>query len=115
MMCLRWLVLFSVQSWQLAMVSQLMHSCCFLMMSFAMSKYIANTVEDKYQAAGQLLYTLFILSIARILGSFLGGAISQAFGIRTLFLAGALFTFGSMLVFVPYIIRHRKQLVAHSR
>jgi len=115
MMCLRWLVLFSVQSWQLAMVSQLMHSFCFLMMSFAMSKYIANTVEDKYQAAGQLLYTLFTLSIARILGSFLGGAISQAFGIRTLFLAGALFTFGSMLVFVPYIIRHRKQLVAHSR
>jgi len=106
MMAIRWFVVASLQTPAAALWAQLLHCGCFLMMTFAASKYINAVAPDSLKAAGQLLYTLFTLGISRIAGSFIGGQIAQAFGMRTLFVCGGVLTVGAIIVFGIYIIKN---------
>lgn len=106
MMAVRWFITASLGSPAAALWTQLLHSGCFLMMTFATSKYINAVAPDALKAAGQLLYTLFTLGVSRIAGSFIGGQIAQRFGIRTLFVCGGTLTLAAVVVFGVYIVKN---------
>ena len=108
-MGLRWLILAAVHSPWTAMASQVLHSCCFLMMSFTVIKYVNESVPPQYKAAGQMLYTLFTLSIARVAGALIGGEIAQYFGRRTMFLIGGIYTLLCVVLFGIYFVRHWRE------
>ncbi|MBQ4321776.1 MAG: MFS transporter [Oscillospiraceae bacterium] len=109
-MGLRWLILGLTESWAAAMVSQLMHCGCFLFMSFAMIHFVDKVIPPEYKAAGQMFYTLFTLSAAKIIGSLVSGLISGAWGLDTMFLVGAGISFAAMLGVILYSLRHREVL-----
>lgn len=115
MMSTRWILLSQVKSPYLATATQALHFGCFIMLTFNMSKYINNVVDNRFKAAGQLLFTLFTLGFARIAGSFVGGQIANIFGYRMMFLCAAIFTLCGLAVFVVYVIRHNSELLEGSR
>ncbi|MBE5761120.1 MAG: MFS transporter [Clostridiales bacterium] len=114
-MMIRWFLLSIIRSAYIAMALQLLHSFCFTVMSFFMMRYINAIAPDSLKAGGQLLYTLFTLGIARIIGSLLGGQIGSIFGLRAIFVSGGILMAFSLVVFGIYVHKNNAELLLGSR
>ena len=114
-MMIRWFLLSMIRSAYIAMALQLLHSFCFTVMSFFMMRYINAIAPDSLKAGGQLLYTLFTLGIARIIGSLLGGQIGSVFGLRAIFVSGGILMAVSLVVFGIYVHKNNAELLLGSR
>jgi PPP family 3-phenylpropionic acid transporter len=101
---LRWL-LFAVISqpvWMLPV--QVLHGAMFIVLTVTLATYINREVPAEWKASGQTLNGLLNLGAARIIGSFLGGIASAAFGMRQVFLYNSIVAFACFVVFGAAIL-----------
>ena len=108
-MAFRWLLLSLIRNPWVAMATQALHIGCFLLMSLTVIFYVDETVPAKYKAAGQMVYTLTALSIARILGALIGGFLAQRFGRRELFLITSVYTFVCVFAFSAWLLLRKRR------
>ncbi len=88
----RWLLLGLTHSPAVAMWSQVLHGWCFIVMSFTMVKYVSVVAPPELKASAQMLYSVVGMTLSRIAGSALGGALAENMGIEPVFLMGAVMT-----------------------
>lgn len=106
-MTLRWFLLGTAASWQVAMASQLLHSFGFIVITVTTSKYVAATVPANMKASGQLMLAVFGFGLARAVGYLGGGVISDMTSRQTAFLICAAICVVCFAVFAPYYLRHK--------
>lgn len=103
---LRWLLLASTNSAWVALASQLLHSCGFIVMTVGMSKYLNDTVPDELKASGQMLISVVGFGIARAFGILGGGLVASAMGsIQMGFLLMAGISGAALLIFAPRYLK----------
>ena len=82
-------------------VAQLLHGLGYIAISLSMALFIQSAVAREARASGQALLNVFCYGLARVLGSWLGGAAARAFGEEGGFIACALVCFASLAAFFP--------------
>ena len=82
---LRWSLLAFFPVMAIAMASQFLQGGGFVVMMFAMAKYIALHVPQKLRASGQTLLGMAGYGISRVIGILAGGWLSDRWGIQALF------------------------------
>lgn len=82
---LRWFLFSLTDQPAWVLPAQALHGLIFIVLSVTMAMYINREVPKELKASGQTLNGLLSLGIARIIGSFVGGFASEAFGMRSVF------------------------------
>ncbi len=100
-LCARWLLTGLGESIWALFAAQLLHGLGYIAISLSMALYIQNAVAREARASGQALLNVFCYGLARVLGSWLGGAAARAFGEAGGFIACALLCLASLAAFFP--------------
>ncbi len=108
-LALRWIIVALSHNAYVAMASQLLHSWGFIVITVAMSKYIQATVPDEQKASGQLLLSVFGFGVARVIGYFGGGVMSDIMGRQNVFFVSAGICAVCAIVFIPYYLKRKPQ------
>lgn len=106
-MTARWLLVATAQSAYVAMASQLLHSWSFIVITVTLSKYVQATVPENLRASGQLLISVFGFGVARVIGYFGGGLLSDFIGRQNVFFLCAAICFVCFVAFTPYYFTHQ--------
>jgi len=101
---LRWFLMYRVQNPYWVLPIQALHGLIFIVLVFTLATYINREVPKELKASGQTLNGLVTLGIARIIGSLLGGVLSERMGIRQVFLWNTLLVLLTMLVYGSFFI-----------
>lgn len=102
---LRWLLVATAKSAYVAMFSQLLHFWGFIVITVTLSKYVQATVPDDRKASGQLLISVFGFGVARVVGYFGGGVLSDLTSRQFVFYICAAMCLVCFLIFAPYYFR----------
>ncbi len=97
----RWLLTGLGESVWALFAAQLLHGLGYIAISLSMALFIQSAVAGEARASGQALLNVFCYGLARVLGSWLGGAAARAFGEAGGFIACALVCFASLAAFFP--------------
>jgi PPP family 3-phenylpropionic acid transporter len=95
----RWLVFFFLNSPNQAVITNLLHGFSYIVVIYCMAIYINENVPKELRASGQALNGLITVGLSRIIGSVIGGYISDIVGLKRMFLYCAIFGFVSALIF----------------
>ncbi|MEB4794419.1 MFS transporter [Paenibacillus chondroitinus] len=90
---------------------QALHGVIFIVLSVTLATFINREVPSEWKASGQTLNGLLSLGAARIIGSFLGGIMSAAYGMRQVFLYSSWVSMATVVVFGLVVWLRRKQNV----
>lgn len=101
----RWTILAVAPNAYVAMATQLLHSFSFIVITVCVSKYVQAVVPADQKASGQLLVSVFGFGVARVIGYFGGGILSDAVGRQNAFFVCAAITFVTCCIFTPYYFR----------
>lgn len=104
-MTVRWVIVGSTSSAVVAMFSQLLHGLGFIVITVTAAKYVQAVVPEGKKASGQLLISVFGYGVARAVGYFGGGLLSDAIGRQNVFYVCAAVCFTCLCVFAPYYLR----------
>lgn len=104
-MTVRWFIVATTSSPVVAMLSQLLHSMGFIVITVTMSKYVQATVPEDQKASGQLLLSVFGFGVARAVGYLGGGVLSDLIGRQKVFYVCAAVCAACLAVFTPYYFR----------
>ena len=104
-MTARWLIVASTSSPAVAMMSQVLHCMGFIVITVTVSKYVQATVPENQRASGQLLISVFGFGVARALGYFGGGLMSDLTSRQSVFYGCAAICLVCLAVFAPYYFR----------
>ncbi len=107
----RWLLLFLVTNKYAVLGINALHGLSFIVFAYSLATYINANVPKELRASGQALNGLVGMGIARILGSVVGGFLSQAFGTRQVFLFTSLLDYCAVAVFGALFIMACKRKV----
>ncbi|NOV01152.1 MFS transporter [Paenibacillus sp. LMG 31457] len=88
---------------------QLLHGVIFIVLSVTLATFINREVPAEWKASGQTLNGLLSLGAARIIGSFFGGIMSAAYGMRQVFLYSSWLSMATVVVFGVVVWLRRKQ------
>ena len=102
---IRWLLLSYTTQISQVFATQILHSFGFAALVLTVAVYINKNVQNELKASGQSLNTLTGIWIPRILGSFLGGVVSQLISLHQIFFILSLICFTAVIIF--YILRNR--------
>ena len=105
---LRWLLLYLVENPYLVLPLNSLHGLGFIVFTYCMVMYISKNVPRELMTSGQTMHGLVIMGLSRILGSVIGGFLSDLTGIREVFLYISIINFISVVIFggLFIIIRH---------
>ena len=104
-MTARWLIVATTGSPVVAMLSQVFHSFGFIVITVTVSKYVQATVPENRKAGGQLLISVFGFGVARVIGYFGGGVLSDLMGRQSVFYICAAVCAACLALFAPYYFR----------
>lgn len=104
---LRWTLTYLVTDPTAQIFVQTLHGISYMVVHFCLINYIHQCVPSAFQTSGQTLYALVTNGLARILPSLIGGYVSAAFGIRSLFLIAIVMLVFSMVLLV-FLIKKSK-------
>lgn len=96
---IRWMLIHFVTDINMILLVNAMHGLSFVVFSYCMAIFINNNVPKELKASGQAMNTLLCIGIARMIGSSVGGIVSDITGIRQAFLFNALVGFIAVLGF----------------
>ena len=106
-LALRWLLVGTTSNVYIAMASQLLHFWGFIVITVTTSKYVQATVPEELKASGQLLLSVFGFGVARVIGYFGGGLMSDIVGRNTVFLICAGMCILCLILFGPYYFKRK--------
>lgn len=106
-MGLRWLLIYLIKDVYLLLPVNLLHGFSFIVCTYCMATYINQEVPKELRASGQTLYGLFAATASRVVASIVGGAASDAFGIRNMFLYCSIINLVVLAVFGAVFIISR--------
>lgn len=98
-MGIRWMLLHVVTNVYPVLLINALHGLSFIVFAYCFAIYINKEVPKELRASGQTMNGLIGMGIARIIGSILGGFLSDMFGIRPLFFYTSLLNFAAVAVF----------------
>ena len=104
---LTWTIVSLTQNVYVAMASQLLHFWGFIVITVMTSKYVQATVPDELKASGQLLLSVFGFGVARVIGYFGGGLLSDLTSRSTVFMISAGICFACFFIFTPYYMKKK--------
>jgi MFS transporter, PPP family, 3-phenylpropionic acid transporter len=96
---LRWLLLGTVVNTNIILLMQILHGMSNIVVTFSLATYINKTVPKELKASGQAISGLVCAGISRVIGSLLGGYLSDAFGIKNMFIYNSILVFAAVIVF----------------
>lgn len=102
---LRWTLVSLTNNVYVAMASQLLHFWGFIVITVMTSKYVQATVPNELKASGQLLLSVFGFGVARVIGYFAGGLLSDLTSRSTVFIICAGICFACFVIFTPYYMK----------
>jgi MFS transporter, PPP family, 3-phenylpropionic acid transporter len=109
---LRWFLISKIGDPHWLLPVQILHGLIFIVLSVTIATVINREVPPEWKASGQTLNGLLSLGAARIIGSFLGGIMSAAYGMRQVFLYSSGVSMACVVVFGLVIFLRRKRRVA---
>ena len=97
-------------------VAQTTQSLSGILMYYCCITYISANVSERHKSRGQVLYTVLLGGVASALGNLIGGALSQAYGIRYGYIGmGAVVcTFTIAFAFVIWRLMKKGKITAHE-
>jgi PPP family 3-phenylpropionic acid transporter len=101
----RWLVFFYLHTPGQAIVTNLLHGFSYIVVVYCMAIYINENVPKELRTSGQALNGVITVGLSRIMGSVIGGYISDIIGLKNMFLYCAIFGFISALIFGLLFLR----------
>ena len=104
-MTLRMLLIGVSTNLTFVLLTQLLHGLCYIVMSFAMAKFINLVVPDELKASGQMLLTVVGFGLARAAGSWISGLLVQQVGMRAPCVMAAGVCALGLIVFGALILR----------
>lgn len=104
---LRWTLVSLTNNVYVAMASQLLHFWGFIVITVMTSKYVQATVPNELKASGQLLLSVFGFGVARVIGYFAGGLLSDLTSRSTVFMISAGICFACFVIFTPYYMKKK--------
>ena len=104
---LRWTLVSLTNNVYVAMASQLLHFWGFIVITVMTSKYVKATVPNDLKASGQLLLSVFGFGVARVIGYFAGGLLSDLTSRSTVFMISAGICFACFVIFTPYYMKKK--------
>lgn len=107
---LRWFLFSQIGDPLWLLPVQLLHGVIFIVLSVTLAMVINREVPPEWKASGQTLNGLLSLGAARIIGSFLGGILSAAYGMRQVFLYSSWVSMACVVLFGLVIFLRRKQM-----
>ena len=105
---IRWFLLGIVKIPYLVLILQSMHGLIYIVITVSLVTYINESVPKELRASGQALNGIFGMGIARVIGSLFGGYLSDAFGIRRMFLYNSIFTLAAVIIFGAIFYAHKE-------
>lgn len=105
---LRWFLMYAVSGAYAMLAVNALHGMTFIIFSYCMATYINNNVPRELRASGQTLNALLCMCLARIIGSFFGGILSDMTSIRQVFLYIALIDLATAAVYCIIFLGQRK-------
>lgn len=96
---IRWFIISFFQNAYLVLPFQLLHGLIFIVLYYSMATYINQEVPKELRASGQTMNNLIGMGISRIVGSLLGGFLSDAYGIKAVFFYNSFLAFAVGLIF----------------
>lgn len=109
---IRWLLLYTITDINVLLAVNSTHGLSFIVFSFCLATYINKNVPRELSASGQTLNALLCMGLARMIGSVVGGLLSDYLGIRQVFLCTSLIVFftlltmGGIFLFQKYFSSH---------
>lgn len=104
---LRWLAFYLVSDRFLLMALNATHGVTVIVFIYCLATFINRHVPRELRASGHALNAMLCIGAARILGSVLGGVLSDRLGIRPVFLLFSLVAAVSVAVFAPLLLGKR--------
>ncbi|MDR6552667.1 MFS transporter [Paenibacillus qinlingensis] len=105
----RWFLFSEIEVAYWILPVQVLHGLIFIVLSVTLATIINREVPPEWKASGQTLNGLLSLGAARIIGSFVGGIMSAAYGMRQVFLYSSWVSMACVVVFGAVIYYRRKQ------
>lgn len=107
---IRWYVYAIIENPIWMFPAQALHGLIFIVLTVTMAIVINREVPDELKASGQTLHALLCLGVARIIGSFFGGVVSEFVGMRKVFLYNAILSVLCVVVFgIVFVLQERKK------
>lgn len=104
-MALRMLLIGASTNITFVLLTQLLHGLCYIVMSFAMAKFVNLIVPDELKASGQMLLNVVGFGLARAVGAWISGVLVKIVGMRMPFLYSAGVCALGLVVFGVIILR----------
>ncbi|PAB57033.1 MFS transporter [Anaeromicrobium sediminis] len=102
----RWIIMSFNFNPYIAILLQGLHGWGFIVFTYVMINYIYNNVPKELRASGQSLVSLSSAAgISGIIGNQLGGYLSDAFGVRNVFLGNGIFLVVVMILLMMFYPR----------
>ena len=98
-MGIRWLLLFLASGIYVIPFINALHGFSFIVFSYCFITYINKEVPKELRASGQTMNVLVGMGIARIIGSIAGGVLSDAIGVKRIFLYNSILNFLAIAIF----------------
>jgi PPP family 3-phenylpropionic acid transporter len=111
---LRWFSFYFTDNPIWVLPAQILHGLIFIVLSVTLAMYINQEVPKELKASGQTFHGLLSVGVARIIGSFVGGFASAAFGMRNVFLYNAWIALACGVVIVMVAVREKRSAVTLS-
>ncbi|WP_276574845.1 MFS transporter [Paenibacillus allorhizoplanae] len=105
---LRWFLFSQIEVAHWLLPVQVLHGVIFIVLSVTIATIINREVPAEWKASGQTLNGLLSLGAARIIGSFLGGFMSAAYGMRQVFLYSSWLSMACVVVIGVVLFTRRK-------
>lgn len=96
---LRWLLLGITVNIHAILIMQVLHGVINIVVTFSLATYINESVQKELKASGQAFSGLVCTGISRIMGSLLGGYMSDVFGIKNMFICNSILVLAAVIIF----------------
>ena len=96
----RWLSLYYFSNIYIILIVQILYGFTFIVFMFTSTCYVNTNVKKELKASGQTINMLISMGISPVIGSIVGGRLSDMLGIRQVFLCSSLLIVIATIIFV---------------
>lgn len=106
---LRWFLTAAASAWWQLLVIYALHGLGIVVIYMGLARYVNDCLPKELSATGQGIVNSFVISVSRIAGALLGGALATWIGMRATFAAMGGLSLVATAGLGFYILRHRNR------